>query len=112
MILAPGHDMAFGATLLGPIWHAIWAGIPLGLCVLAFTPPSFVDAIGRGVPVRQRRVIREDRRATGESAKSSATRIPRQQVRLDRREQLLLHQGQNELETGELVRSARWCSTT
>ncbi len=50
VILLLGTTMAFGATLLGSVWHAIWAGVPLGLCVLAFTPPAFVDAIGKVVP--------------------------------------------------------------
>ncbi len=50
VILLLGTTMAFGATLLGSVWHAVWAGIPLGLCVLAFTPPSFVDAIGKVIP--------------------------------------------------------------
>ena len=50
VILLIGTTMAFGATLLGSVWHAVWAGIPLGLCVLAFTPPSFVDAIGKAFP--------------------------------------------------------------
>ena len=35
---------------MGSVWHAIWAGIPLGLCFLAFTPPSFVDRIGKVIP--------------------------------------------------------------
>ena len=50
VILLLGTTMAFGATLLGTVWHAVWAGIPLGLCVLAFTPPAFVDAIGKVFP--------------------------------------------------------------
>jgi MFS family permease len=50
VILLLGTTMAFGATLLGSVWHAIWAGVPLGLCVLAFTPPPFVDAIGKVIP--------------------------------------------------------------
>ena len=50
VILLIGTTMAFGATMLGSVWHAVWAGIPLGLCVLAFTPPAFVDAIGKVVP--------------------------------------------------------------
>ncbi len=50
VILLIGTMMAFGATLLGSVWHAVWAGIPLGLCVLAFTPPWFVDSIGKVVP--------------------------------------------------------------
>ncbi len=44
VILVLGTLMAFCATLFGPTWHAIWAGIPLGLCALAFTPPWLVDA--------------------------------------------------------------------
>ena len=47
VILLIGTTMAFGATMLGSVWHAVWAGIPLGLCVLAFTPPSVVDASAR-----------------------------------------------------------------
>jgi MFS family permease len=50
VILLLGTTMAFGATMLGSVWHAIWAGVPLGLCVLAFTPPAFVDAIGKVIP--------------------------------------------------------------
>ena len=50
VILLLGTTMAFGATLLGSVWHAVWAGIPLGLCVLAFTPPAFIDAVGKVVP--------------------------------------------------------------
>ncbi len=50
MILVLGTALAFGATMLGSVWHAIWAGIPLGLCVLAFTPPAAVDAISKFVP--------------------------------------------------------------
>jgi MFS family permease len=43
VILALGTLLAFCATLFGPTWHAIWAGIPLGLCAIAFTPPWLVD---------------------------------------------------------------------
>jgi MFS family permease len=43
VILVLGTLLAFCATLFGPTWHAIWAGIPLGLCAIAFTPPWFVD---------------------------------------------------------------------
>ena len=46
--------MAFGATMLGSVWHAVWAGIPLGLCVLAFTPPALIDVVGKRCPVCQR----------------------------------------------------------
>jgi MFS family permease len=51
VILMLGTIMAFGATMLGSVWHAIWAGIPLGLCALAFIPPVLIDKIvERGVP--------------------------------------------------------------
>jgi MFS family permease len=43
VILVLGTLLAFCATMFGPTWHAIWAGIPLGLCALAFTPPWLVD---------------------------------------------------------------------
>ncbi len=52
VILVLGTLMAFCATLFGPTWHAIWAGIPLGLCALAFTPPWLVDrTVKRVLPI-------------------------------------------------------------
>ena len=30
--------MALAATVIGTTWHAVWAGIPLGLCIIAFVP--------------------------------------------------------------------------
>jgi MFS family permease len=50
VIIVIATIMAFGATMLGTVGHAIWAGVPLGLCVLAFTPPRWVDGIGQFVP--------------------------------------------------------------
>jgi MFS family permease len=50
VLLVLGTTLAFGATMLGTLWHAVWAGIPLGLCVLAFTPPGWLDAVNRLVP--------------------------------------------------------------
>ena len=47
VILLLGTTLALAATMLGSVWHAIWAGIPLGLCVLAFTPPPFVDIVAK-----------------------------------------------------------------
>ncbi len=38
LILTTG--LALAATALGTIWHAAWAGIPLGLCVIAFLPSA------------------------------------------------------------------------
>ena len=50
VLLVLGTTLAFGATMLGTLWHAVWAGIPLGLCVLAFTPPGWLDAVNRVIP--------------------------------------------------------------
>ncbi len=47
VILVLATLLAFCATFFGPIWHAIWAGIPLGLCAMAFTPPWLVDSTVR-----------------------------------------------------------------
>jgi len=38
--------LAISATMLGSIWHALWAGIPLGLCVIAFTPAAWLERNG------------------------------------------------------------------
>ena len=38
LVLVLGAALAFAATMLGSVWHAAWAGIPLGLCVIAFMP--------------------------------------------------------------------------
>ena len=50
VILLIGTILACGATMLGSVGHAVWAGVPLGLCVLAFTPPAWVDAVGKVIP--------------------------------------------------------------
>jgi MFS family permease len=36
--------MALAATVIGTTWHAVWAGIPLGLCIIAFVPISGLRA--------------------------------------------------------------------
>ncbi len=38
LILILATVLAITATMLGRVWHAAWAGIPLGLCVIAFGP--------------------------------------------------------------------------
>ncbi len=53
VILLLGTIMAFGATILGSVWHAIWAGIPLGLCVIAFVPFPWFQKIGLDWGVRE-----------------------------------------------------------
>jgi MFS family permease len=59
VILLIGTTMAFGATLLGSVWHAVWAGIPLGLCIMAFTPLSLVEGISKVVPFVKRAAFEE-----------------------------------------------------
>ncbi len=50
VVLILGTIMALGATFLGELFHAVWAGIPLGLCVIAFTPPGWVDVFSKVFP--------------------------------------------------------------
>ncbi len=38
LIVVLATVLALCATVLGSIWHAAWAGIPLGMCVIAFLP--------------------------------------------------------------------------
>ena len=46
LLLILGTTLAMAATSLGSVWHAAWAGIPLGLCVLAFVPSGWTFAHG------------------------------------------------------------------
>lgn len=43
VLLVISAVLAFAATALGSVWHAAWAGIPLGLCVIAFTPLPYLE---------------------------------------------------------------------
>ncbi len=55
VLLVLGTGLAFAATFLGSISHAAWAGIPLGLCVIAFVPtPWFVEQ-GKKWGIREER---------------------------------------------------------
>ena len=113
VILLLGTTMAFGATLLGSVWHAVWAGIPLGLCVLAFTPPAFVDAIGKVIPYVKGAAFEDIGKRWGIREQLGDPDDPYERIRLGRREQLLLHQGRKpDRRPGRRSRSAPWCSTT
>ena len=46
LLLLLATALAFAATVLGSIWHAAWAGIPLGLCVIAFVPGPWFEKQG------------------------------------------------------------------
>jgi hypothetical protein len=53
VLLLVGTGMAFAATVLGSVWHAVWAGIPLGLCVIAFTPGTWFQKMGEDWGIRE-----------------------------------------------------------
>jgi spermidine synthase len=46
VLLGLGLGLALAATFLGSVWHAAWAGIPLGLCVIAFLPVPYFEKLG------------------------------------------------------------------
>ena len=52
--------MALAATSLGSIWHAAWAGIPLGLCVIAFAPPYIPGGLKGAIPLPGQKRIELD----------------------------------------------------
>jgi MFS family permease len=51
LLLATG--LAFAATWLGTVWHAAWAGIPLGLCVIAFLPLPYFTNLAENWGIRE-----------------------------------------------------------
>ena len=53
VLLLLGVVMAFAATVLGSVWHAIWAGVPLGLCVVAFLPFPMFNKMGEEWGIRE-----------------------------------------------------------
>ena len=53
VLLLLGTSMAFAATVLGSVWHAVWAGVPLGLCVVAFTPLTTFQKMGEEWGIRE-----------------------------------------------------------
>lgn len=53
VVLLLGTAMAFAAMVLGSVWHAVWAGVPLGLCVVAFTPLNMFQKMGEEWGIRE-----------------------------------------------------------
>ncbi|GAC1467906.1 MAG: hypothetical protein NVSMB9_10010 [Isosphaeraceae bacterium] len=53
VLLLLGTVLAFSATALGTVWHAAWAGIPLGLCVIAFAPYPWFEQQGISWGIRE-----------------------------------------------------------
>ncbi len=111
---AAGNDHGLRRDALGSVWHAVWAGIPLGLCVLAFTPPAFVDAIGKVFPLRQGGVVSRRSASDGAFANNSAIPMTRKSefVWVDESKYYYI-KVENEVEDdGAIPRNAPWCSTT
>jgi spermidine synthase/MFS family permease len=55
VLLILAATLALAATTLGSIWHAAWAGIPLGLCVIAFLPFGWFERQGLAWGLREER---------------------------------------------------------
>jgi spermidine synthase len=53
LVLILATALAMAATTLGSVWHAAWAGIPLGLCVLAFAPGVWFEKQGVNLGLRE-----------------------------------------------------------
>ena len=53
LLLVLATTLAFSATALGSVWHAAWAGIPLGLCVIAFLPFPWFEKQGLNWGIRE-----------------------------------------------------------
>lgn len=47
--------LALTATILGSVLHAVWAGIPLGLCVIGFLPMQWTEQIGEQWSIREQK---------------------------------------------------------
>ena len=53
LLLVLGTALALAATTLGSVWHAAWAGIPLGLCAFAFVPAPWFEKQGLAWGIRE-----------------------------------------------------------
>ena len=47
--------LALAATVIGTTWHAVWAGIPLGLCIITFVPVPVLRTQGEKWGIREPR---------------------------------------------------------
>jgi len=55
MLLVLATMLALAATALGTTWHAAFAGIPLGMCVIAFAPLTYFEKHGVDWGLREER---------------------------------------------------------
>ncbi len=53
--------LALAATVIGTTWHAVWAGIPLGLCIITFVPLPLLRTQGEKWGIREPRGTRAPR---------------------------------------------------
>jgi len=53
VILLLATVLALVATIIGGTWHAVWAGIPLGLCIICFVPLPVLRAQGEKWGIRE-----------------------------------------------------------
>ncbi|WP_165064044.1 fused MFS/spermidine synthase [Paludisphaera rhizosphaerae] len=55
VLLVLAAVLALAATILGSVFHAVWAGIPLGLCVIGLLPMKWTEKIGHQWNIREDR---------------------------------------------------------
>ncbi len=53
VILLLATILALAATVIGTTWHAVWAGIPLGLCIISFVPLPMLRVQGEKWGIRE-----------------------------------------------------------
>ena len=53
VMLAIATTLALAATVIGTTWHAVWAGIPLGLCIITFVPVPLLKVQGEKWGIRE-----------------------------------------------------------
>ncbi len=53
VILLFATVLALAATVIGTTWHAVWAGIPLGLCIISFVPIPMLRTQGERWGIRE-----------------------------------------------------------
>ena len=53
VMLAIATMLALAATVIGTTWHAVWAGIPLGLCIITFVPVPMLKVQGEKWGIRE-----------------------------------------------------------
>ncbi len=92
VVLVLATILALGATFLGDLFHAVWAGIPLGLCAIAFVPPPWAGVFSRVVPGINPKTFAEMGQHWGVREPVGDPSTSEDALRVGQRERLLLHQ--------------------